>query len=365
MENKNIADQIQTMIQDFKTKINNAFKETKYSNETDQIISAYKKYLIYGMKIGFLNSNNIRLFNINSVTFDPKTNSYAMMSTSQSINDLSISERFFEELKNNNRHRDNVIYHELSHIIFTTLCREKLSNLRLYILYLEQQKGWKYTFDFNSNYVKACNGFTMLFDEVLTQETSERFSEGIEGYQRKEKSKFKSKIYTPDIDCESNFQTYEDYQELFLSFARTLNGFGNLNDAEIYDKFKDMLEKGTIANHIIGTYQEKHLESELTNIFLIMEKVVEAHIAAMGINVVYTGDKEALTNEVNELLAFLRQNKNVDKFKEYTVEDYPPPPRIKATSNFSKIAKAKERLNTDMQGTKNNNRPNRNEVNGE
>ena len=126
-----------------------------------------------------------------------------------------------------------------------------------------------------------------------------------------------------------------------------------------------MLEKGTIANHIIGTYQEKHLESELTNIFLIMEKVVEAHIAAMGINVVYTGDKEALTNEVNELLAFLRQNKNVDKFKEYTVEDYPPPPRIKATSNFSKIAKAKERLNTDMQGTKNNNRPNRNEVNGE
>lgn len=213
--------------------------------------------------------------------------------------------------------------------------------------------------------------FIKFFNEVLTQETAERFSEEIDGNKRREKHKFNSKIFTPDIDCESNFQTYEDYQELFFAFARTINGFGNLNDAEIYDKFNEMLENGTIANQIIGTYQEKNKEYDLISIFVLMEKVRIAHEKAMGINVAYSGDKKALTNEVNKMLRYLRENKNIDEVKKYNVESYPPPPsrnagsltekilarKIGNTVNLSssdKIDEAKQRVFADLESEKNN-----------
>lgn len=352
MENRNIENEIQTMVQDFEMKVNKAFENTKYSNETEQIIEAYRNYLNQGIKNGFIKPDDLNLYSFSKVIYDPNFNGYADTG-------FTISERYFIELKDDNIHKNNVIYHEFSHLHFTPLCIKNLSNLQGFNYYILKKIGHT-NFKADSDYAIASNAF-VLWDEFLTQETAERFSEEIDGNKRREKHKFNSKIFTSDINCESNFQTYEDYQELFLAFARTINGFGYLNDAEIYDKFKDMLEEGTIANQIIGTYQEKNKEIDLINIFILMGKVKLAHENAMGINKSYSGDKEALTNEVNMMLKYLRENKNLDEFKKYNIKEYKDRPHFVAKiginsakkSSPETIDQAKKRVSADLESEKN------------
>lgn len=352
MENRNIKNEIQTMVQDFEEKVNKAFENTKYSNETNQIIEAYRNYLNQGIKNGFIKPDELNLYRFSTVIYDPEFSGYANTG-------FTISERYFLELKDDNIHKNNVIYHEFTHLHFTPQCNKNLTNLNGFNYYILKKIGHT-NFKAGSDYDIASNA-VVLMNEFLTQETAERFSEEIDGNKRREKHKFNSKIFTPDINCESNFQTYQDYQELFLAFARTINGFGNLKDAEIYDKFKDMLEEGTIANQIIGTYQEKNKECDLINVFILMGKVKLAHESAMGINKSYSGDKEALTNEVNMMLKYLRENKNLDEFKKYSVKEYKERPHFvfkigvnsANKSSQEKIDEAKQRVSADLESEKN------------
>lgn len=125
-----------------------------------------------------------------------------------------------------------------------------------------------------------------------------------------------------------------------------------------------MLEEGSIANQIIGTYQEKNKEYDLINVFILMGKVKLAHESAMGINKSYEGDKEALTNEVNMMLKYLRENKNLDEFKKYNVKEYKERPHFVAkivvnsvnTSSPEKIYEAKKRVSADLESEKDKNK---------
>ena len=330
MENDSIEDKISSMVKDFESKVITTFENTEYSNECQQITDAYKNYLLCGIRNGFINSGNLDEFIVGEIIFG-HANSYAEATVILGmLPDLTINERFFLELKGNKKHKNNVIYHELSHMHITLLCRKNFVNLANWGRYLDQKMGHT-----NSEFSSQCDKIITFFNEFLTQETAERFSTEIDGSERK-KHKFESKIFTADLECESDFQTYEDYQELFLSFARTLNGFGNLEDAKIYENFKKMVEEGTISNHIIGTYQEQNRELELMNIFALLNNVKKAHASAMGIDVFYSGDKDALTAEVNNMLEYLQSIKNMDDFKKYHVEEYPSQPNRVVKLSFGK-----------------------------
>lgn len=322
---KNIENIILDMVQDFEIKVQEALQKTKYSDEIRPIVDSYKNYLINGVKNSFITRTNINEFKLAEFSF-LEGRAYASIA----VDSLRIYPRFFIELKDDQQHKNNVLYHELSHMHFSPLCQKVPDNLINFGYYLDNKVG-NNDFKFRN----ACGEVRSFWNEFLSQETAERSSEKIDGNKR-QKHKFESKIFTSDINCESNFQTYEDYQELFLSFARTLNGFGKLNDAQIYDKFKEMLENGTIQNHIIGTYQEQNKELDLMNIFILINKVKKAHEEAMGIGVVYLGDKNALTEEVNAMLEYLQSNKNLEDFKEFPVEDYPNPPTRTIKLSFGK-----------------------------
>lgn len=138
MENRNIENEIKTMVQDFETKVNKAFENTKYSNETVQIIEAYRNYLIQGIKNGFIKTDDLYLYSFSTVIYDPKFAGYANTG-------FTLSERYFQELKDNNIHKNNVIYHEFSHLHFTPLRRKNLSNLDGFNYYiLKKMRSYKF-----------------------------------------------------------------------------------------------------------------------------------------------------------------------------------------------------------------------------
>lgn len=118
MENRNIENEIQTMVQDFEMKINKALENTKYSNETAQIIEAYRNYLNQGIKNGFIKPDDLKLYRFSTVIYDPKCTAYANTH-------FTISERYFLELKDDNIHKNNVLYHEFSHLHYKDLIRSK------------------------------------------------------------------------------------------------------------------------------------------------------------------------------------------------------------------------------------------------
>ena len=108
---------------------------------------------------------------------------------------------------------------------------------------------------------------------------------------------FSSKILTDNNGLLSDFSTYPEYEQIFLDFLRTINGFGQIdNNDELFNKWLVMLSNGSIWNQMICTYKNKDNLPLLFDFLISFGALRIAKEKAMGIGVEYLGDKEKLTS---------------------------------------------------------------------
>ena len=329
-----MIDMIKSMMNNAKILLNDALKDTEYANYVDEILDHYKEFLKTGLDTGLIKTEDyLSLYVIKDIKYYNGTQYANWVNHS-----LTLQKRYFVE--RNNEERRNVLFHELIHSLMEKLFsydNEKYTDFTNYVknidsLLTEEQitniKN-KYKdiftdkyFENNSNIV--CESFK-TFNEVTTQYLAEVLTAHSYKKEIKEPDYFSSKIFNRDDYFISDFSTYPEYEQIFINFLRTLNGFGKIQDNnELLQKWFTMLSTGDIWNHIIGSYKEQD-NTELLFEFLIgFAALRKAKENSMGIGVEYEGDKELLTNSLIELDKKLKKNINLQDEKKYDYEEYPP-----------------------------------------
>ena len=165
------------------------------------------------------------------------------------------------------------------------------------------------------------------FNEVTTQYLAEILTAYSYGKKKKDASVFDSKIMIKNDYFKSYFVTYPEYEQLFISFLRTLNGFGNIEDNDkLFYKWFEELKSGHIWDRIIGTYNNEQSKELLLEFLVGYNAVRKEKESSMGIGVDYTGDKNILTKNLIELDTALAKNINYNKEVKYPHENIPKPP---------------------------------------
>ncbi len=323
-----------------KNNLHECLSTTEYFSLEDAILSDYVEFLKLGIEECLITENNIEIFKIKEVVFNPNGNAYA----SWCFGTLTLQPRFFLE-----RTRDeqrNVLFHELIHSLmeeflvmspyarnFSNFClrissyipSSELDSLFETFKDLIELDGY-----YTKNVANLARDVTTFINEVTTQNLAEILANKTSSRKRSPYRRVESKILTEDTILESNFVTYPEYQQIFNTFLRTINGLGNIqDDEELFFKYFEMLRKGVIWQQIIGTYSESNQLPELFKYLTMMTLLKLIKDSSMGIDVTYEGDKELLTGMLNSMCKNMEVLRNTSELKKYPYEEYPPPPPIK------------------------------------
>ena len=333
---------IDQMVSIARNKISEALNQTEYSSHINEIVEDYVLFIKICIEKGLIkNEKDLELFEINSVKYFDG-NAYA----SWSHHNLTVQKRFFVE--RTSEERRNVLFHELIHSLMENLFNHNnlyYSNFLNYInrLDLPQEQfdiqREKYIDIFNDKYYEKNSnlvcGAMQTFNEVTTQYLAELLTNYSYGKSKKLNSPFDSKIMTQNNHFKSFFITYPEYEQLFINFLRTLNGFGNIEDNDkLFYKWFDMLKSGYIWDHIIGTYNHEQNKELLLEFLAGFTAVRNAKESSMGINVQYLGDKKLLTENLIDLDISLIQNYNYNKNVTFPHECIPDLPAEQVTFRF-------------------------------
>lgn len=341
-----MEDKIMELIESAKEKFNSALLNTEYADKSDSILSHYIAFLKVGIEVGLITENDIELYRINRIIFNEKSNAYAAWNS----NTLTLAPRFF--IERNEQEQRNVVFHELIHSLMEKLIRNNnfVNNFRNFCYQVNQDRGYlskegiqKYESVIEiTNYYKE-NPFNLIcgsitfFNETTTQNLAEILTVRSYNQNRSEYKNFDSKILTDASILKSNFDTYQEYQQPFNCFLRTINGLGKIdNDDELFIEYFKMLWNGTIWQQIIGTYEEKNNLQELFEILSAMSVLLMAKESSMGINVVYSGNKDELTQLINSICVKMNELRDNNEIKQYPFIEYMPIPIRRASLSFGK-----------------------------
>lgn len=319
-----------------KDNLHKGLNNTIYSDKAESILSDYLEFLKIGIAFGLINLENINMYTIKEVIFNEKGNAYA----SWCIGTLIIQPRFF--LERNREEQRNVLFHELIHSLMESLIvtNDYAANFSNFCAkmgdYLNQDEI-NFIFEKYKGIIELSNYYTnkpsnlacevnAFINESTTQNLAEILTSRSLGKTRERYKKFDSKILTDDTILQSNFATYPEYQQVFNSFLRTINGLGIIeSDEELFLEYFKMLESGTIWQQIIGTYFEKNKLPDLFEFLMTLSVFKMVKESSMGINVVYNGDKNKLTQLVNSMFIKMNQLRNNDELKNYPFVEFPKP----------------------------------------
>ncbi len=335
---------IAQMIEVASNKISDALIHTEYSRYINEIVEDYVLFIKICIEKGLIkNEKELELFEIENVKYMDGT-AYA----SWLLHGLTLQKRFFVE--RTSEERRNVLFHELIHSLMEQLFRFDdlyYSNFLNYIKRLAQDLSQeqfdllrkKYIDIFSSKYYEkkstiVCEAM-QTFNEVTTQYLAELLTNYSFKKQKNVNSTFESKIMTPNNHFKSFFVTYPEYEQLFMNFLRTLNGYGNIEDNdELFYKWFDELKSGYIWDHIIGTYNHDQNEELLLDFLIGFAAVRKAKESSMGIDVEYPGNKNLLTKSLIDLDTTLIQNINLNKIVIFSHESIPDLPSEHITTSF-------------------------------
>lgn len=335
---------INQMIETAKNKISDALAQTEYSSYINEIIEDYALFIKICIEKGLIkNEEDLDLFRIDNVKYF-EGNAYA----SWLLHDLTLQKRFFVE--RTREERRNVLFHELIHSLMERLFSfDNFKNFLNYIKrldeYLTQEQfdiikekyidifSGKY-YEKNSNVVCAA---MQTFNEVTTQYLAELLTNYSYGNPKKVNSTFDSKIIIQNDHFKSFFVSYPEYEQLFINFLRTLNGFGSIEDNdELFYKWFDELKSGYIWDHIIGTYNNEQNQELLLEFLIGFAAVRKAKESSMGIDVEYLGDRNLLTKSLIDLDTTLIQSINRNKIVTFSHESIPDLPSEHITISFKR-----------------------------
>ena len=349
-----MEDKVMKLIARAKDNLNIALLNTKYADKSDSILSHYIAFLKVGIEVGLIDEKNIDIYEIKKVVFYEKGNAYA----SWIGNILTLEPRFF--IERNEQEQRNVIFHELIHSLMEKLIyfNEFYDNFKNFCDRTNQSEGYvtsetieKYINMFDKTLIQSGKvsewqstpsflyfSSRIFFNEATTQNLAEILTLRSYGQIRGEYKTFDSKILTDASILQSNFVTYQEYQQPFNYFLRTINGLGKIdNDEELFIEYFKMLWNGTIWQQIIGTYIEKNNLQELFEILSTMTVLLEAKKSSMGINVVYSGNKDELTQLINSICVKMNELRDNNEIKQYPFIEYMPIPSTRrASSSFGK-----------------------------
>ena len=335
---------INKMIEIAKNKISDALTSTEFSSYINEIIYDYVVFIKACIENGLIKSEeDLELFRIDDVKYF-EGNAYA----SWLLHNLTLQKRFFVE--RTKEERRNVLFHELIHSLMEQLFA--LDNLyyRNFLNYIKRLAmdlapeqfdilREKYIDIFSGKYYEknsnvACEAM-QTFNEVTTQYLAELLTNYSYGKPKKAKSTFDSKIIIQNDHFKSFFVTYPEYEQLFINFLRTLNGFGSIEDHdELFYKWFYELKSGYIWDHIIGTYNHDQNKKLLLEFLVGFAAVRKAKESSMGIDVEYSGDKNLLTKSLIDLDATLIQSINCNKIVVFSHESIPDLPSEHVTISF-------------------------------
>lgn len=328
--------EIEEMIIIAKNKISTALEQTEYSSYIGEIVEDYVVFIKICIGKGLIsNVSELELFKIDDVKYF-EGNAYASWISHK----LTLQKRFFVE--RTKEERRNVLFHELIHSLMEKLFNfDNLyyKNFLNYIRRLDEvlsseqfdKNREKYIDTFSGKYYEKNSNLVFdamqTFNEVTTQYLAELLTNYSYGTEKKDNSVFESKIMIHNEHFKSFFVTYPEYEQLFLNFLRTLNGFGSIEDNdELFHKWFDGLRSGYIWDHIIGTYNNEQSKEILVDFLVGFGAVRKAKESSMGINVEYSGDKTLLTKNLIGLDCVLIQNINHNKDVRFTHESIPDLP---------------------------------------
>ena len=324
---------INQMIETAKNKISDALAQTEYSSYINEIIEDYALFIKICIEKGLIKTEKeLELFEINNVKYFDG-NAYA----SWLLHDLTLQKRFFVE--RTREERRNVLFHELIHSLMERLFsfdnlqyKNFLNYIKRLDEYLTQEQfdiiKEKYIDIFSGKYYEknsnvVCEAM-QTFNEVTTQYLAELLTNYSYGKPKKANSPFDSKIMIQNNHFKSFFVTYPEYEQLFINFLRTLNGFGSIEDSdELFYKWFDALKNGYIWDHIIGTYNHDQNKELLLEFLIGFAAVRKAKESSMGIDVEYLGDRNLLTKSLIDLDTTLIQSINRNKIVTFSHESIP------------------------------------------
>ena len=307
-----------------KEQIKEVLKYTNYKRQINKIISYYLEFLKKGIETGLINEENINLFQIKRFDYI-KGNAFAAWTN----NYLMLQPKFFDELDPEDKKL--IIFHECLHAINTPLLKEENESANYFYNYctllndtISKDKTLKFLKQFDeaiitendmSNPSNIAKESTQLIDEYTTQYMAELMN-----HNRKlgEKEPFASKILSNNYDIKSNFRIYPEYQQIFTSFLRTINGLGGIKDDNLmFNAFYQMLQKGTIWKQIIGTYQDKGTEQELFEFLLVLGILKRVKNDSIASNIFYYSNKDKFTELVYNTCLKMNKMQNNDNFISY------------------------------------------------
>lgn len=340
MSEEQIENKVIELIKTAEENLRKGLNNTKYYDKIEEILSYYIEFLKTGIAFGIINNDNINIYTITEVVYNEKSNAYARWSRFERYGTLTLAPRFF--LERNSEEQKNIIFHELIHSLMVNLIKEScffhnFSNFCVKIKdyltqkdidsILEKFKGIielsNHYIDKPGNLVSEIGGF---INEATTQNLAEILVAKSLNKPRNEYKKFESKILTDESILVSNFATYPEYQYVFNSFLRTINGLGTIeNDEILFLEYFKMLQNETIWQQIIGAYFEKEKNFELFEFMMTMVVLKKVKEKSMGINVEYTGDKTKFTYLINSLCVKMNQLRNTDEIKNYPYVEFPKP----------------------------------------
>ena len=323
------------MVNNFYEKLNQELQNTEYLNYIPQIVNDYRAFLVTAISNGLIrNLEGLKLFEVYEIKYFDG-NAYA----SWNNHVLSLQKRFFVE--RTDEERRNVLFHELIHSLINKLLSHDNNNFgwenfirfeqNINSLMTKEQIKMirdKYSDIFTSPYYNRDEHMVMevmqSFNEITTQYLAEILCFTSYRKNRPSPKHFSSKIFTDNHLFISDFCTYPEYEQIFLDFLRTINGFGNIeNNDELFSKWFSMLQDGSIWNQIICTYKSKENMEILFDFLISFGALRLAKESSMGIGVEYGGNKEMLTKSIQELDEKLKKIRSYDSEVVFDYDEYP------------------------------------------
>ena len=336
MNEKNVEIIIDNMAKVFEEKLSLALHNTGYASYTSKIVEDYRVFLYTAVNYGLINNmDDFHLFDVFDVEYFDGL-AYASWNTHR----MTIQKRFF--IERTEEEQRNVIFHELLHSLVNKMISDENNNIGFvnYVNFIHNMNSMlipmqvgairsKYSDIFTTPYYNQSSNMafdaTQSFNEVTTQYLAETLCAISYGKPKMDMQTFSSKILTDNNGLLSDFSTYPEYEQIFLDFLRTINGFGQIdNNDELFNKWLVMLSNGSIWNQMICTYKNKDNLPLLFDFLISFGALRIAKEKAMGIGVEYLGDKEKLTSGILELDEKLKQLRNYDPETIFEFEEYQP-----------------------------------------
>ena len=288
------------LVEDFKNALLQGLVNTDYFNFVKEIGDDYEEFIKIGIKMGFIKcENELNILRISSVKYcDGKIDAKIADDT------LILQKNFFSE--RNYRERKIIVFHVLFYKLFEKYFSLNNSQVQNFVNYL------------NNNYTFIDKAILYEALEILKVCTSQYLSQIIVSltYQknRKKINSFSSSVFFNNRYFLTDFIIYQEYEQLFIHFLKTLKNIEN--NEELFNYWFDMIQSGEAWPNIIGIYNDN--KDLLVNFF---DNIVQVKrmIEISESKVISEHQKYIITNNLIELDCKLKKQASCKNLKKELV----------------------------------------------